>query len=32
MRWQDLLYLMYAERCGVRVHRAVDEIAFVTLT
>ncbi|MGM9490409.1 GntR family transcriptional regulator [Ideonella sp. YS5] len=26
--WADLLYPMYAQRCGVRVHRAVDTIAF----
>jgi GntR family transcriptional regulator len=30
--WGDLLYPMFAERCGVTVHRAVDEIAFGTLT
>lgn len=30
--WGDLLYPMFAERCGVRVHRAVDEIAFGVLT
>lgn len=26
--WGDLLYPLYAERCGVHVHRAVDEIRF----
>jgi GntR family transcriptional regulator len=26
--WGDLLYPLFAERCGVTVHRAVDEIAF----
>mgnify|MGYP001187268099 CR=1 FL=1 len=26
--WGDLLYPLYAERCGVHVHRAVDEIGF----
>lgn len=26
--WGDLLYPLFAERCGVHVHRAVDEIAF----
>ena len=30
--WGDLLYPMYAERCGVHVARAVDEIAFGVLT
>ena len=30
--WGDLLYPLFAERCGVHVHRAVDEIAFGTLT
>lgn len=30
--WGDLLYPMFAERCGVHVHRAVDDIAFGTLT
>lgn len=29
--WGDLLYPLYAQRCGVRVHRAVDEIRFETL-
>lgn len=29
--WGDLLYPLYAERCGVHVHRAVDEIRFDTL-
>ncbi|WP_440534143.1 GntR family transcriptional regulator [Variovorax sp. YR566] len=31
VQWGDLLYPMFAERCGVAVHRAVDEIAFGTL-
>lgn len=26
--WGDLLYPLYAERCGIHVHRAVDEIRF----
>lgn len=30
--WGDLLYPLFAERCGVHVHRAVDEIAFGALT
>lgn len=30
-QWGDLLYPLYAERCGVHVHRAVDEIRFDTL-
>ncbi len=30
--WGDLLYPLYAERCGVQVHRAVDEIGFGSLT
>ncbi|MFM9900216.1 MAG: GntR family transcriptional regulator [Polaromonas sp.] len=30
--WGDLLYPLFAERCGVHVHRAVDEIAFGVLT
>ena len=30
--WGDLLYPLYAERCGVRVHRAVEEIRFDTLS
>ena len=30
--WGDLLYPLFAERCGVYIHRAVDEIAFATLT
>jgi len=30
--WGDLLYPLYAERCGVRVHRAVDDIAFGLLS
>ena len=30
--WGDLLYPLFAERCGVYVHRAVDEIAFGALT
>lgn len=29
--WGDLLYPLYAERCAVHVHRAVDEIRFDTL-
>jgi GntR family transcriptional regulator len=30
--WGDLLYPMFAERCGVHVARAVDEIGFGALT
>ena len=30
--WDDLLYPMFARRCGVHVHRAVDQIAFGVLT
>ena len=30
--WGDLLYPCFAERCGVHVHRAVDEIRFALLT
>lgn len=30
-QWGDLLYPVYAERCGVHVHRAVDDIRFATL-
>lgn len=30
--WDDLLYPMFARRCGVHVHRAVDEIGFGVLT
>jgi GntR family transcriptional regulator len=30
--WGDLLYPLYALRCGVRVHRAVDEIGFGQLS
>jgi len=30
--WGDLLYPLYAERCAVHIHRAVDEIGFVSLT
>jgi GntR family transcriptional regulator len=30
--WGDLLYPFFAERCGVAVARAVDEIAFANLT
>ncbi|MEO6017976.1 MAG: UTRA domain-containing protein, partial [Polaromonas sp.] len=30
--WGDLLYPLFAERCGVHVHRAVDEISFAALT
>ena len=29
--WGDLLYPLFAERCGVSVHRAVDAISFGTL-
>lgn len=29
--WGDLLYPAYAERCGVHVHRATDEIGFAAL-
>ena len=29
--WGDLLYPLYAERCGIHVHRAVDEIRFDVL-
>jgi GntR family transcriptional regulator len=29
--WGDLLYPLYTERCGLHVHRAVDEIRFDTL-
>lgn len=29
--WGDLLYPLYAERCGVHVHRAVDNIGFGSL-
>ncbi|HYF60184.1 MAG TPA: GntR family transcriptional regulator [Burkholderiaceae bacterium] len=29
--WGDLLYPVYAERCGVHVHRAVDTIRFDVL-
>jgi GntR family transcriptional regulator len=29
--WGDLLYPLFAERCGVHVHRAVDTIAFGNL-
>jgi GntR family transcriptional regulator len=29
--WGDLLYPVFAERCGVHVHRAVDTIAFGNL-
>jgi GntR family transcriptional regulator len=31
-QWGDLLYPLYAQRCGVRVHRAVDDIAFGQLS
>lgn len=31
-QWDDLLYPMFARRCGVHVHRAVDQIAFGVLT
>lgn len=30
--WDDLLYPMFARRCGVHVHRAVDDIGFAVLT
>ena len=30
--WGDLLYPLFAERCGVYVHRAIDEIGFGALT
>jgi GntR family transcriptional regulator len=30
--WGDLLYPLYAARCGVRVHSAVDEIGFGQLS
>lgn len=30
--WGDLFYPMYAQRCGVHVQRATDEIGFGTLT
>ena len=30
-QWGDLLYPLYAERCGVRVHRACDEVRFEPL-
>ena len=30
--WGDLLYPLFAGRCGVYVHRAVDEISFGVLT
>lgn len=30
--WGDLLYPLFAERCGIHIHRAVDEIAFGVLT
>lgn len=30
--WGDLLYPLYAARCGVHVHRAVDEIGFAALS
>src|SRR5687767_14530199 len=30
--WGDLLYPLFAERCKVHVHRAVDEIGFGALT
>lgn len=31
-QWRDLLYPLFAERCGVVVARATDEIAFAPLT
>ncbi|MDZ7863298.1 GntR family transcriptional regulator [Acidovorax sp.] len=30
--WDDLLYPMFARRCGVHVHRAVDQIGFGAMT
>ena len=30
--WGDLMYPMFARRCGVHVHRAVDDIGFAALT
>ncbi|WP_236589475.1 GntR family transcriptional regulator [Ramlibacter aurantiacus] len=30
-QWEDLFYPMYAQRCGVHVQRATDEIGFGTL-
>lgn len=30
--WEDLLYPMFARRCGVHVHRAVDQIGFGVLS
>jgi GntR family transcriptional regulator len=30
--WGDLLYPMFAERCGVAITRATDEIGFATLS
>jgi len=30
--WDDLLYPMFARRCGVQVQRAVDDIGFAVLT
>lgn len=30
--WNDLLYPMFAQRCGVHVQRAVDEIGFGTFS
>lgn len=30
--WGDLLYPLYAARCGIHVHRAVDAIAFAVLS
>ncbi|MBC5766388.1 GntR family transcriptional regulator [Ramlibacter albus] len=31
-KWPDLLYPMFATKCGVHVHRARDEIGFGSLT
>ena len=31
-KWGDLLYPVFADHCGVHVHRAVDEITFGSLT
>jgi GntR family transcriptional regulator len=30
--WGDLLYPLYAARCGITIHRAVDELAFGSLS
>ena len=31
-QWGDLLYPLYAQRCGVHVHRACDEVRFEPLS